>query len=127
RSLLCDGNSRLGRPNMLFSLPRNFGTRRHELYKPREASTNPAGRCLAELQTVDLARLAHPAQFVLAERHQATALADRRSEVGRDEHLAAQRFAQGLDAGSFVDRRADHSEVEPIDGADIAIEHLTEM
>ena len=53
--------------------------------------------------------------------------AHRRRELRRDEHPAAQRFAQGLDAGGFVDRRPDYREVEPVDRTDIAVKHLAEM
>src|SRR5207253_665155 len=45
----------------------------------------------------------------------------------RDLHLAAQRLAQGLDPGDLVDRRADHREVEAVDRADIAVQHLAQM
>src|SRR4030095_1952465 len=47
--------------------------------------------------------------------------------LGGDEYLAAQRLTQGLYSRDFVDRRPDHREVEAVDGADIAIEHLPEM
>ena len=62
-----------------------------------------------------------------AKRHKAAIFADRRRELRRDKHPAAQRFAQGLDAGGFVDRRPDYREVEPVDRTDVAIKHLAEM
>ena len=61
------------------------------------------------------------------ERLETAVIADHRSKLGRDEHLAAQGLTQGLDARNLVDRRPDYREVEAVDGADIAIEHLPEM
>jgi hypothetical protein len=69
----------------------------------------------------------YPAQGVVAQRLETAAVADHRRELGRDQHLAAQGLAQRLDARDFVDRRPDYSEVETVDSADIAIEHLPEM
>ncbi len=63
----------------------------------------------------------------MAERYEAVAVADRGGKFRGDEHLAAQGFAQGLDARGFVDRRPDYGEIEPVDGTDIAVEHLAEM
>src|SRR4029077_444843 len=69
----------------------------------------------------------HPAQCVAAERLETTLVAHHRGELGGDQHLAAQGLTQGLDARDFVDRRPDYGEVETVDGADIAIEHIPEM
>src|ERR1700730_8926542 len=80
-----------------------------------------------EIQRVDLARLADAAQRVMAERLEAWAVAQRGGEFGRNEHLAAQRLAQGLDARDLVDRRTDYGEVEAGDGADISVPHLAQM
>src|SRR5438105_2358503 len=63
----------------------------------------------------------------MAERLEARAVAERGGELGGYQHLAAQRLAQGLDPGDLVDRRADHREIEAVDRADIAVQHLTEM
>src|SRR6516162_2685061 len=63
----------------------------------------------------------------MAERYEPAAVADHGREFRGDEHLAAQGFAQGLDARSFVDRRPDDREVEPVDGTYITVEHLAEM
>ncbi len=81
----------------------------------------------AEIERVDFSWVAHPAQRVVAERLEAAAVADHCGQLGRDEHPAAQGLTQGLDARDLVDRRADDGEVEAVDGADIAIEHLAEM
>src|SRR6266404_5976101 len=80
-----------------------------------------------EIEPVDFARLAQAAQRVPAERFEAAAVADRGGKLGGDQYPAAEGFAQGLDACGFVDRRSDHREVEPIDGADIAVHHLTQI
>ncbi len=79
------------------------------------------------LQREDLPVLAHPAQRVPAERPQPAGVARRRGELGRDQHPCRQRLAQGLDPRRLVDRRPDDREVEPVGGADIAIEHLADM
>ena len=60
-------------------------------------------------------------------RLEAADVAHHRGQLGRDEHLAAQGLAQGFDARDFVDRRPDHREVEAVDGADVAVEHLPQM
>ena len=52
---------------------------------------------------------------------------DRRGERGRNQDLAAERFAQRFDARHLVDRRADDCEVKAIDRADIAIENLADV
>jgi hypothetical protein len=52
---------------------------------------------------------------------------DRPGERGRNQDLAAERFAQRFDPGHLVDRGADDCEVKAIDGADIAIEDLTDV
>ena len=54
-------------------------------------------------------------------------IGDRRGERGRNQDLAAERFAQRFDPRHLVDRRADDCEVKAIDGADIAIEDLADM
>src|SRR5579863_76575 len=72
----------------------------------------------AEDHGVDLARLAHAAQCVLAERCEPALVADRFRQRGRRQYLMAERLAQELDAGDLVDRRPDHREIEPVDGAD---------
>jgi hypothetical protein len=46
---------------------------------------------------------------------------------GRDQHLITQGLAQGFDAGSFVDRRPDHGEVEAVGRADIAVKDLFQV
>ena len=61
------------------------------------------------------------------ERFKPDSVAGRGGELGRDENPAAERLAQRLDARNLVDRRSDDREVEAIDGADIAIEHLAEV
>src|SRR5439155_4645729 len=78
-------------------------------------------------QCVDLARLADAAQLVMAERQEASAVAEHGGELGRHKHLAVQWLAQGLDAGHLVDRRTDHREVEAVDRADITVQHLAQM
>src|SRR4029077_12645067 len=98
-----------------------------------EASTPcPGGtfgrlEALTEIEREDLALVAQAAQRVTAERFETAAVADRGGKLGGDQHLAAEGFAQGLDACGFVDRRSDHRKVEPVDGTDIAVEHLAEM
>jgi len=82
---------------------------------------------LAEFQAVDLARLAHAAQFVTAEGCRATLVAHRTREFRRDKHIPAQGLAQGLDARCFVDCRPDHREIESVDGVNIAVQHLANM
>src|SRR5437016_2047226 len=81
----------------------------------------------AKIEPVDLSWVPHPAQRVVAERLETAVVADHRSKLGRNEHLAAQGLTQGFDARNFVDRRPDYGEVEAVDGADVAIEHLAEM
>jgi hypothetical protein len=78
----------------------------------------------AKIEPVDLSLVTHAAQGVIAEGLETAAVAEHRGELGGDKHLAAQGLAQGLDARDFVDRRADDCEVEAIDGADVAVEHL---
>jgi hypothetical protein len=53
---------------------------------------------------------------VAAKRLKTAPGADYGRKLGRDEHLAPQRLAQGLDARNFVDRRPDNGEVEAVDG-----------
>src|SRR4029077_2464591 len=43
------------------------------------------------------------------------------------QHRAAQRLAKRLDARHLVDRRADDREIEPIDCADVAVQHVPKM
>ena len=42
--------------------------------------------------------------------NEAAVSVDRCGEFGRDQHLAAERLAQSLDAGNLVNCRADHGE-----------------
>src|SRR5712671_4128934 len=64
---------------------------------------------------------------MMAEGFETAAVASRGGELGGDQHLAAERFAQGLDARDLIDRRPDHREVEAVDSADIAIEDFPDM
>src|SRR4029077_10195458 len=94
---------------------------------PRFTYFRNASYFRAKIETVDLSWVPDPAQRVVAEWLETAVVADHRSKLGRDEHLAAQGLTQGLDARDFVDRRSDYGEVEAVDGADIAIEHIPEM
>ena len=58
--------------------------------------------------------LAYSSKEVCAERLEPFFVADRGCELGRDENLAAQRLAQGLDPRNFVDRRSDDRKVEAV-------------
>ena len=82
---------------------------------------------ILKLERVDRARLADPAEPVASESLEPVAIADRGGELRGDQDPAPQRFAQSLNARHFVDRRPDHREVEAIDGADIAVQHLADM
>jgi hypothetical protein len=44
-------------------------------------------------------------------------VADRGGKIRGDQHAAAQRLAQALDARHLIDRRPDHREIEAVDGA----------
>jgi len=57
---------------------------------------------------------------VTAQGNEAAVGVDRRGEIGRDQHLAAERFAQSFDAGDLVNLRAGHGEIKPVDGANVA-------
>ena len=50
-----------------------------------------------------------------AQGNEAAASVDRCGEFGRDQHLAAERLAQSLDAGDLINCRADHGEIKPVD------------
>src|SRR5713101_10087138 len=81
-----------------------------------------------ERQGEDLARLAHAAQGMAAERLEAGgATVGGGGEGGRDEDLAIQRLAQRLNARHLVDSGSDDGEVDAVGGPDIAVEHLAEM
>ena len=62
-----------------------------------------------------------------AEGKKAAVSANRCGELGRDQHLAAERLAQSLNAGDLINCWADHSKIKPVDGADVAVLHLAEM
>ena len=82
----------------------------------------------AKIQRENLLRLPHAAQCVAAKRLEPSVGGARSGdELGGDEHRAAQRLAQRLDARDLVDRGADDGEIEPVGRADIAVEHLAEM
>ena len=64
---------------------------------------------------------------MVAKRFETAAVSNHCGQLSGDEYLAPKGLAQGLDACNFVDRRPDYREVETVDGANIAIEHLPEM
>ena len=80
-----------------------------------------------EPQRENLRRLPYPAEPVSTKRFKPLSVGDRRGERGRNENLAAERFAQRFDARNLVDRRADDCEVKAIDGADVAIEDVADV
>jgi hypothetical protein len=80
-----------------------------------------------EPQREYLRRLLYPSEDVGTKRFKPLSVGNRRGERGRNEDLAAERFAQRFDARNLVDRRADDCEVKAIDGADIAIEDLADV
>ena len=80
-----------------------------------------------EPQREYLRRLPYPSEDVGTKRFKPLSVGNRRGERGRNEDLAAERFAQRFDARNLVDRRADDCEVKAIDGADIAIEDLADV
>lgn len=81
----------------------------------------------AKIEALDLSWLPHTAQRVGAEWLDTAPGADHCGELRGDEDLATQGLTQSLDAGDFVDRRPDHRKIEPLDGADVAVEHVSEM
>src|SRR6185437_2240190 len=97
----------------------------HRVSHLRENSQAEAG--LFPHQAENLARLAHAAQQVFAERHQSVRLFRRSRELGRHKNRPAQRFAKFFDPVDFIDGGADHGEIQPVGRADIAVEHVTEM
>src|SRR6516225_8004361 len=64
---------------------------------------------------------------MMAEKLESLEAADRFSKLGGHQHAAAQWLAQGFNACRLIDGRSDYSEVEPIGGADIAIQHLSNV
>src|SRR5712692_3005055 len=84
-------------------------------------------RSATRVEPVDLAWLADAAQRVTAERAKAGTVAQRGGEFGGDQEIAAEHLAQQLDPRDLVDGRADDGEIEAIDRADIAVEHLAEV
>src|ERR1700674_4110120 len=64
---------------------------------------------------------------MVAEGFETAAVAGCDSELGGDQHLAPERFAQGLDARDLIDCWSDDREVEAVDSADIAIEDFPDM
>src|SRR3984957_1507865 len=94
--------------------------------KPRR--TARLSRRCAKLQGEDLFTLLDAAQSVAAKRLEA-AIGALHSlyELGGDQHRATERLAKRLDARHLIDRRADDREVEPIDRADVAVQHVPKM
>ena len=64
---------------------------------------------------------------MMAERLQPIAAVGNGGKVGGDQHLAAQRLAQGFNTRRLIDGWSDHSEIEAIGGADIAVQHFPDM
>src|SRR5256885_365373 len=87
------------------------------------AATNPS----VAIERENLAAVAYAAQCMMAEGYEAGVLANRGGQFGGDQNLAAERFAQNLDARRFVDCGPDHREIEPVDRTDIAVEHISQM
>ena len=56
-----------------------------------------------------------------------SALRQRVGEIRRDQQRPVDRAAHRGDAAGLVDRRPDDREVQPVDAADIAVEHLADM
>ena len=65
-------------------------------------------------------RLFQAAQLVPAERGQAAAIGV--GEIVADHQWQIERFGDALDPANQIDRRADDGEIEPVGGADIAID-----
>src|SRR5918996_5101086 len=107
------------------TLPRSFpgcSGRQHGTATPRAKGGSVA------VQGVDRLGAAHAAQAVAPDRDQPVGgVGGRAGERLRDQQVAIVLPAQGLDPARLVDGRADDGEVEPIDAADIAVEHVTEM
>jgi hypothetical protein len=71
---------------------------------------------------IDLARFAHAAQPMKAQRSQLRSKRRRRAEEGIwDEELAVQLPAKAFEARDLVHQGADDGEVEAIGGADVAV------
>jgi hypothetical protein len=81
----------------------------------------------AILQAIDCACLAYTAQAVPTERYETAVLASGGGEFGRHQHVSSQRLAERFDAGDLVDRGSDHREIEAVRGANVAIQHFTQM
>src|ERR1700756_4704624 len=81
------------------------------------------------LQTKRIYRagLMHAAQPMSTNGLKPVPLASRGGKFGGDQHLAAQRFAQRFNARDLIDRRPDHREVEPVNGAYIAVKDFADM
>src|SRR5271166_904196 len=71
--------------------------------------------------------LSYAPQRVIAEGFETAVVPCSGGKFGGDEHPAAKRLAQRLDACDFVDRGPDYGEVEPIDSPDVTVEHLSEV
>src|SRR5947208_2573162 len=87
----------------------------------------PQSLFVVEIERENFPHIAYAAQAVMAEGFESGVLADCRAQFRGNQNLSTQGFAQDLDARGFVDRRSDNREVEAVDGADIAVEHLTQM
>ena len=64
---------------------------------------------------------------MMAEGLEPIAAPGRSGKLGRDQHLAAQRLAQGFNARRLVDGRPDHREIEAVGGTDIAVQYFPDM
>ncbi len=99
---------------------REFSSRRTRRNGPSAgAETNRRLSCSlrrgAHIQSEDLLRLPDAAQRMAAEGLEAAVAAHGRGgELGRDQNGPAERLAQRLDAGRFVDCGANDGEVEPV-------------
>src|SRR5580704_11155135 len=67
-----------------------------------------------------IVRCREPAKLVTAERLQRAAVGAR--EIVADDDRLVQRFGYRLDPADEIDGRADHGEIEPVGGADIAVD-----
>ena len=116
-------------PPALLALPQPVVEATLRMVDPNVAFTARPVEQIAslKLECVDRARLTDSAEPVTPERLEPVAVADRGGKLSGDKDSVSQRLAESLDARDLVDRRADHREVEAIDGADVAVEHLADV
>src|SRR6185295_19492974 len=98
-----------------------YQTRRPLLSSQGHVSAGQVLNDASRIQCEKFLRLRDPTQGIAANRYELTAHPLNIGEGLRDQNRLVDGATHGGDAACFIDRRADHSEIEPIGASDISV------